>query len=133
MNVVGLDFPTDSIDSFFAIRQSKEISEYATEFRSALSSAMSTGDVTDFLVKLMKRAMHQDEIRAKAAGGFQTLGSMANVGGLIPVVGTIASGIGIGADVANRAFSQASGKKQWYLLGPKMKEVALKSMLSKYE
>jgi hypothetical protein len=131
LNIVGLDFPADSIDSFSAIRQSREISEYATEFRAAISSAMTTGDATNSLLQLMKKAMDQDEIRAKAAGGFQALGSAANVGGLVPVLGTFASGIGIGADVASRKLGRASLKKQWYLLGPKMKEVALKSMLSK--
>ena len=131
LDIVGLDFPADSIDSFVAIRQSKEISEYSAEFRSAISSAITTGNVTDSLLQLMKKAMDQDAIRVKAAGGFQVLGSAANVGGLIPFLGSIASGLSIGADVASRAFSRASTNKQWYLLGPKMKEVALKRMLSK--
>ncbi|MBC2696171.1 MAG: hypothetical protein HF982_13040 [Desulfobacteraceae bacterium] len=130
LDLVGLTFPANSIDSFSSIRQSRQVSEYAAEFRVAATSAMAQADVTNSLLAAMKKAMDQEEIREHASGAFQAVGSGANVGGLIPFVGTIASGIGIGSDVASRALKQASARKQWYLLGPKMHEIALKSMLS---
>lgn len=133
LDLVGLTFPASNIDSFAAIRQSRQVSEYAAEFRTAAASAMGEADATNSLLAAMKKAMDQGEIQEHVSGAFQAIGSGANVGGLFPFVGTIASGIGIGADVASRALKRAGARKQWYLLGPKMQEIALKRMLSQLE
>jgi hypothetical protein len=53
------------------------------------------------------------------------------VGGLIPIIGSIASAVSIGADVVGRGAQKIESKKQWYLIGPKMKEIALRDALSK--
>lgn len=133
LDLVGLNFPANSIDSFAAIRQSRQVSEYAVNFRMAVASAMSQPEATNSLLRAMKVAMDQEEIRNLASSGFKTIGSAANVGGLIPLYGTVSSIIAIGLDAGSRALDRSIAEKQWYLLGPKMREIDLKSMLSQLD
>ncbi len=129
LDAFALSIPSASIDTFSSIRQSKEISDYAKGFRNALSLSMENGNAPNALLNLMREAMGKDEIRKKAAGAFQVAGTGANIGGLIPFAGAIASGIGIASDIASRALEKSSAKHQWYLLGPKIQEVAVKELL----
>jgi len=129
LDAFALSIPSASIDTFASIRQSKEISDYARGFRNALNLSMGNGKPSNALLNLMREAMGKDEIRKKVAGAFQTIGTSANIGGLIPFVGTIASGIGITSDIASRALEQSRATHQWYLLGPKIQEVAVKELL----
>jgi hypothetical protein len=64
-----------------------------------------------------------------ATTAFQTTGSVMNVVGLIPVVGTVASVANIATDVSARLAEAQAKKRRWYLLGPKMSEVALTNIL----
>lgn len=131
LSIVGLDFRAKNLESFAAIRHSHEISEYAKEFRSAISTSLSAPDLTQKLLELMKKAMDQERVMTHVAGGFKTVGSVANVAGLVPFVGTIGAAVGISADISQRALENAKSKKQWYLLGSKMSEIALKDALSR--
>jgi hypothetical protein len=131
LNVVGLDFGTADMETFVSVRQSREISEYAGEFRQAISQAASSKDLQSELLRLMKKALDYESIARHTTGAFQTIGSAANLGGLIPVIGSITSAVSIGADVAGRSAKKIESKKQWYLIGPKMKEIAVKDALSK--
>ncbi len=129
LDAFALSIPSKSIDTFASIRQYREISDYAKGFRNALKSSIENGKDSNALINLMREAMGKDEIRKKVAGAFQAAGSGANIGGLIPFVGTIASGIGITSDIASRALEESRAKHQWYLLGPKIQEVAIKELL----
>lgn len=80
----------------------------------------------------MKKSMEQEQISKYVAGAFETVGSVANVGGLIPVIGSITTAIGITSDASARTLRTIETKKQWYLVGTKMREIILKDTLSKY-
>lgn len=131
MDIFGLDFGSTDIDTFAAVRQTKEISAYANAFRDAISQALPAQDLKQRLLQIMKEALEHENIARRTGKAFQTVGSVANVGGLIPFVGTITTGIGIGADVSSRVAQKVEADKQWYLLGPKMKEVALKDLITR--
>lgn len=132
LDIVGLDFGTADLDKFAAIRQNNEISGYSSEFRKAISEASSKPDLQKQLILLMKKAMEQEQISKHVAGAFETVGSVANVGGLIPVIGSITTAVGITSDASARTARSIETKKQWYLIGTKMQEVILKNTLSKY-
>jgi hypothetical protein len=129
--LVGLDWRCEDIDSFAAIRQSKEISCYGRAFRDKVATISDPQALRDALVDLMRDAMDHQSIAARTKGAFETTGSAANIAGFIPVVGTVASLIGVGADAAARAAGRYERQSHWYLMGPKLREVALKAMLNR--
>ena len=129
LNIVGLDFGTADLDKFATIRQSNDITDYSAEFRKAISEASSSMNLRKELLSLMKRSMDQEQVSNNIAGAFETVGSVANVGGLIPIIGSITTAAGIASDVAGRTARNIETKKQWYLIGPKMRELILKDTL----
>jgi hypothetical protein len=131
LGIVGLDFGSADMETFTAVRQSKDISSYAKEFREAIGKAAAGSDLKSELLKLMKTALDQESIARHASGAFETIGSMANVAGLIPLVGNLASVVGIAVDASGRASKKLETKKQWYLIGPKMREIVIKDLLEK--
>jgi hypothetical protein len=131
LDIVGLNFSPENFDEFAAVRSSVEISKYATAFREAVVEASSTPNLQSRLIDLMKEAMDSQDVARRAKGVFQTTGSILNVAGFIPIAGTIASVGGVVADAAERGLEKKISLKDWYLIGPKMKDVALKDFLSK--
>jgi len=129
--VTGLEFAPASFDAFCAIRASKQISEYATSFRDAISKARTSSDLDSGLLHLMKQALDSEEIARRASAALQATGSVLNVVGLIPVAGTVASIGSIATDIAGRAADAKARKHHWYLLGSEMKSVALTDLLRK--
>lgn len=129
--VTGLDFAPSNFDAFAAVRASKEVSDYAASFRKAIGKARDSSDPHDTLLDLMREAMDSERVSELAAGAFQSTGSVLNVVGMVPVLGTGASVGSIAADIAGRAAAAQARHERWYLLGPKMKEVSLKGILRK--
>jgi hypothetical protein len=131
LEITGLAFDSANMDAFAAVRHNKAITEYAVEFRKAISEAATAADLKSQLLNSMKKALEQENVAHNVSGVFQTVGSAANFAGLIPVIGSVASGVGIAADAAGRGMTKRETGKQWYMIGPKMREVALKEFLEK--
>jgi hypothetical protein len=129
VSLIGLDFAPSDLDAFAAIRSSKEIAKYTSSFREALAHAQNTGDLEGTLIEIMAHAMDTEEVAQRASSAFETAGSVMNVLGFIPVIGTLASAIGVGTDAAGRIAGARSESADWFLLGPKMREVALREAL----
>src|SRR5205823_1176174 len=87
--VIGLDFAPSSVEAFAVIRQSEEITSYAAGFREALAKAAESGSPREHMLSLMREAMDHERIANLVAGGFETAGSILNLGGLVPVFGTV--------------------------------------------
>jgi hypothetical protein len=131
LKVVGLNFSPANLDAFAAIRGSEDVATYAASFRAALSEAHASGDLESRLLDLMAEAMDSGDVAMKAARAFQTAGSVVNVLGLIPVVGTVASAAGLVTDTAGRIATSRAGRADWFLLGAKLKEVAIRDALKR--
>jgi hypothetical protein len=127
----GLAFTPSDLESFYDIRSSKKIMDYSEDFRAALRESAKFEDCEEKFLEMMHQAMETEEIATKAASGFQTAGSVSTALGFIPVVGTAASCVGALTDAAGRASSARADKASWFLLGPKMHEVAIRSHLGK--
>ncbi len=130
LSIVGLDFGCDKIDTFAAVRQSKEIRTYATQFRDAIFTAQNSPNLRQRLLSLMREAREKSEIAKQIAGGFETSSSVTSVVGLLPFVGTVIGMVGLSTDAAARAARHTQTAREWYLIGPKMRQVALEHVLS---
>jgi hypothetical protein len=134
LDVVGLNFSPDNLDVFAAIRESKDITAYATSFREALvSAAASPADLGAKLLQLMQDAMDSEEVAKNVSGGLSTAGSVLEVAGLVPVLGTVAGALGIGTDAGKRLVDKRAERKSWFLLGAKMKEIGLRDHLKRLQ
>jgi hypothetical protein len=134
LDVVGLNFSPDNLDVFAAIRESKDITSYATSFRQALvSAAASPSELEARLLQLMRDAMESEDVSKKVSGGFSTAGSVLEVAGLVPVIGTVAGALGMGTDVGKRVADKCAEGKSWYLLGSKMQEVGIRDRLKRLQ
>lgn len=131
LEIVGLEFNCQDLDAFAAVRQSKEISQYAEQFRNAISVARDTPDLRGKLISLMKEARETYQIASKIAAGFEAGSTVTGVAGLIPVLGSVTSFIGIGTDAAARAARRVQDQREWYAIGAHMKRVALEDFLSR--
>jgi len=131
LSITGLNFAPSNFDSFVNVRTSKEISEYATSFRDAIDKSRTSSNQESSLIEIMREAMETEKISTMAAGALQTSGSVLNVAGMIPILGTAASIADTVSDIAERAASAKAKKNSWYLLGSKMKEIEIKSLLTK--
>jgi hypothetical protein len=132
LDVVGLNFSPDNLEVFAAIRESKDITTYATSFREALvSAAASPSELETKLLQLMRDAMESEEVAKKVSGGLSTAGSVLEVAGLVPVIGTVAGALGIGTDAGKRVVDKRAEGKSWYLLGTKMQEVGIRDRLKR--
>jgi hypothetical protein len=129
--IIGLDWQCSSVDDFAAVRQSKKIKNYAKSFRAALFEAAEAGDVIERLQDLMREAMDWAEIANRAKSGFEVSGYAASGVGLIPFAGTAATLVGFGLSAAQKEAERRERRGRWYLIGPKMREVALEALLAK--
>jgi hypothetical protein len=134
LDVVGLNFSPANLEVFAAIRESKDITTYATSFREALvSAAASPSELEAKLLQLMKDAMESEDVAKKVSGGLSTAGSVLEVAGLVPVLGAVAGALGISADAAKRVADKRAERKSWYLLGSKMQEVGIQDSLKRLQ
>ncbi|MDD9877026.1 MAG: hypothetical protein OXR84_06255 [Magnetovibrio sp.] len=131
LDIFGLDFSPADLDTFAAIRQDEFITSYAEKFRATLTEDSDEDIRKKRQLTLMKEAMDDESVAKKAKGAFQTVGSAANVGGIIPVVNLLSAPVAMVTDVLAREKEAAILGKQFYLLGPKMHEIAIKTVLEK--
>lgn len=129
LSIIGLDWKCTSVDEFAEVRQSKEISQYAKEFRKCLESVQSSDDKERSLLTIMRRAMEQEEVSRKAKEAFETVGDFADILGAIPILGTATNLAGLTAKLATENRERSELHHKWYLLGPKMREVSLQTLL----
>ncbi|MDB6010979.1 MAG: hypothetical protein JWL65_3229, partial [Gammaproteobacteria bacterium] len=134
LDVVGLNFSPDNLEVFAAIRESKDITTYATAFREALvSAAASPSELETKFLQLMRDAMESEDVARRVSGGLSTAGSVLEVAGLVPVIGTVAGALGIGTDAGKRVADKRAEGKSWYLLGTKMQEVGIRDRLKRLQ
>ena len=78
----------------------------------------------------MHEAMQFDGVAKRVKGAFSTVRAFTTYAGLIPILGQVATAVGIGADVLQRSAERVDRGKRWYLIGPTMHKIALESALS---
>ena len=125
--IAGLNFAPADFSELVAVRQSSEITAYATEFREAIGSAHLTNDFAASLKELMREALETHEIRKRAKSILNTTSTVSTTLGAIPMLGTVASLAGLASDFGSRRIDRK--KSDWYLIGPRMKEVAIEDYL----
>jgi hypothetical protein len=129
--ILGLDWQCLSLDDFAAVRQSSKITDYAQRFRAALFTAAEDGNLVERLKALMREAMEWAEIAARVKRGFEVAGYVTSGVGAVPdpTVSVGATVVGWGLAAAQKEAERRERNDRWYLIGPKMREVALEAVL----
>ena len=120
--ITGLTFNPISLDDFNYIKSDKEVRNYSHQFTNIVHSFNSTTDPEKELLEAMANAMNISQIAKKTSGIFANTSSVLSISGLIPIVGSVTSAIGIGTDVTARTFDTIGTKNEWYQLTPKIIE-----------
>ena len=128
-NVTALTWDCKDVDALKAIRTSKEVIEYSDRFRRALFSAASSQDMSKSMRRLMYEAMQNEAISRRAKGALETVGVASTAIGAIPAIGTPAALVGLKSFLAYKQAERKEQSHQWYLLGLKIRELELKSIL----
>ena len=129
LRLIGLDWHCDTFDSFVGIRESKDITDYGVGCRKALASIKNTDDLQNEFIGLLRRAMDSAEVASRVKGAFEVTGVGSNIASAVPVAGSIATLIGLGAYLGANAAQRRQKEDEWYLIGSKLREVALKNLL----
>lgn len=77
----------------------------------------------------MREAMQSEAIWRRAKGVLETVGVASTCIGVIPSVGTLASLAGLSSFLKYKQAERKEQGHQWYLLGPKLRELELRSIL----
>lgn len=128
LNVVGLDWACNDLDALAVVRQSKQITQYGTEFRHILRSS-SSATVRENLLGAMRKAMQDEDVAKMAHAAFTTTGVASTVAGVIPLLGTPAALLGLSTFLASKQAERTAEANRWYLLGARLREVDLMSSL----
>jgi hypothetical protein len=131
LTIIGLDWQCSSIDDFAAVRQAKKITDLARDFRAALFNAGDGNDIAKRLRGLMRDAMEWGEVAQKVKRGFEVAGYVASAISAVPGIGIGVTLAGYGLAGGQKEAEKREQRDRWYLIGPKMGEVALEALLKK--
>jgi hypothetical protein len=136
LDTIGLCVPAATFDAFCLIRDCAEITDYAKNFRDAISTASGQKDLERTLLNLIREAREKDRIAQHAVSALQASGSLSSIAGAavgaLPLGGTITSLIGLGTDLAARRITDSSKSRRWYTFGSKLQELSLDAALNRF-
>lgn len=130
---VCFHFVAPRYDDLVALKQNEEVKAYAWEFHKTMNSVAEDPDPYQSFMRLMATAQNKASIAKQVQGGFAASGRICTWLGLIPLVGSAASGVGALTDAAGKTAEILAGRQSWYLLGPKMSEVLLHDRMNQIE
>jgi hypothetical protein len=122
-DVSSLRFSIQNLNEFVALRQSKSLRQYGASFRNVIDALPSGEDVEYALYKAMTEAMNRSDIAGHVSGGLNITATLSGIASLIPVVGTIASAIGLGADGTSKLASRIQSQQKWWALAPEISAI----------
>jgi len=126
-------FVAPRYDDLVALKQNEEVKTYAREFHKTMDSVAEDPDPYQSFMRLMASAQNKANIAKQVQGGFAASGRICTWFGLIPLVGSATSAVGVGTDVADKTAESLAERQSWYLLGPKMSEVLLQDRMNQTE
>jgi hypothetical protein len=135
LDTIGLCVPAATFDAFCLIRGCAEITDYAKQFRDAISTASEQEDLEGTLLSLMREAREKDRITQHAVSALQASCSLSGVAGAfvgaLPLGGTVTSLVGLGTDLAARRIMDSSKSRRWYTFGSRLQELSLDAALNR--
>jgi hypothetical protein len=131
--ITALGWDCENIEALKGIRTCKEIKQYSAGFRNALFQAAGVADMNTEMRRLMRSAMSSEALAKKVKGCFETVGLGATSVGVIPMLGTPSAAVGLSSFLASKKAERSEQAHQWYLLGPKIREVELRNILDEDE
>lgn len=129
LDVYGINFSPADLSAFVSVRADKEIQAYAHRFCSTLLQVTNLIEREREFVQAICTAIDHEAISKKAAGVLETTATVCGVAGLIPVLGLVPGIAGLAADAGARSAKLTEKRAGWFLVGPRMQEVAMKDFL----
>lgn len=122
-------FSTPHYDDLVALKQNKDVQNYADEFHNVMDGVASNPDPYGSFIKLMNTARERTNFARQAQGGLAASGRLCTWVGLIPIAGTVAGALGADIDLATGGSQILEKRNSWFLLGPKMSEVLIEERM----
>jgi hypothetical protein len=124
LDITGLLFQPLEIQAFYYLKTEKDLRDYSNAFLKVLESFSPDNpkEIKRELLLLIREAISKDKLNSRAAGIFEVGSNLMNYIGLIPIVGTAAGLVGIGADWTSKGLDKLSDKHKWYELAPQIQK-----------
>lgn len=116
LDITGLLFQPVDIQSFYYLKSEKDLRDYSKSFLDLINNYQhdESIDLRKQLLLAIKEAMSKDSLNSKTSGIFNVSSTVMNYVGLIPVAGTVAGLVGIGAELAATGLDKVNEKNKWY-------------------
>jgi hypothetical protein len=114
-NLVSLTFAPDGIRAFADLKWMSPLREYADGFQRILNDPR-VRSVEDFY-EAIAVALESKSLAESVQGTFKATGSVMDIAGLVPGVGTVAGLVGIGAAASAAAAQKQADRFRWVELG----------------
>jgi len=125
-----LEFKAFQYDDLIQLRNDSLIKSYSEDFNKILDNSVVSDPTASFL-ELAIESLNNRDFAKKVKKGFSISGRIATWGGLIPLIGSLASGVGITSNIGQNYANKEIRKESWFLLGPRISEIMVISKLLK--
>jgi hypothetical protein len=122
-----LNFAPPDGESIAAVRADARVQKYAASVRAHIMSE----DAEVFLLMAMRDAMQEKEQTHKVRRVFEVSSWVMKPLSYIPMVGEVFAVFSDLRDVLAKWMERKQTKEEWYLLGPKMQDIAVEEYLSR--
>lgn len=123
LRLVGPIFSPRDLETLVDLRADRDLKTYAKTFTSAMLHFRTSADPRAELLVALREAIGSAKLAGKISAVFDGTATAVNYVGLIPVLGTAASLVGIGADAASRALDHRKTSQSWYEFAAQVKRV----------
>lgn len=119
-NLASLHLKIGKLDEYISLRTNETIIKYSQTFKTYLNS-LPQGDLDDgYLYRAMLEAIETESLANKISGGLDISGTILNVAGLIPFVGSVTGIVGLVADASEKGSNKVAEKNSWWTLAPEI-------------
>lgn len=116
LDITGLLFQPVDIKSFYYLKSEKDLRDYSKSFLNLINNYQydNSIDLRNQLLLAIKEAISKDSLNSKTSGVFNVSSTVMNYISLVPLAGTAAGLIGIGAELAATGIDRLNEKNKWY-------------------
>lgn len=124
LKLMGPIFEPKDVDTLIDLKKDSELRKYAAAFAAAMKRFGDSVDVRIDLMKALREAMASARLAKNLCGVFEGTSTALSVVGLIPILGTAASWVGLGTEGAAKAAESRQRSQSWYEFAGQVRRVA---------
>ena len=122
LDIMNLSFDPTNYDLLYQYKHDETLREYATQFRSILSSVDQTNNVRVKMLELFRESMNKEKLYKITSGVLDVSSIIMSIGSLMPFVGPFFSA-GSFAATAGSKVAEKSANKTWYEFSNQIKRI----------